>query len=171
MATLGWQMKNRSAHLMSSVMALLLITVFAEDAGAQETCTVESPCPADSGSCYAPTDINCGPPRCVEMALACTEDSDCGLGQVCGDVALEVSHFTGYPGQCTARACAENDDCPTDFECMGGLCERASCESNSDCDGVCVNHACHEEPGYCTNPHPSPPPEPSDSEIPIVIED
>jgi len=69
------------------------------------------------------------------------------------------------------RACAENDDCPTDFECMGGLCERASCESNSDCDGVCVNHACHEEPGYCTNPHPSPPPEPSDSEIPIVIED
>lgn len=152
-------------------IALLLSVFRASTASSQETCTVESPCPPDSGECYAATDINCGPPGCVEMALACRDDSDCGSGQVCADTTLEIAQLTGSPGQCTPSPCSDDGDCPTDFDCTGEVCGRASCDSSSDCDGVCVNGSCHEEPGYCTYPHPAPPPEPTDRFIPIAPSD
>jgi hypothetical protein len=74
----------------------------------------------------------------------CASSVDCGAGQSCdlGD------------HRCRPSDCSENAPCPENFLCADGLCARASCTEDRDCDGFCVDGRCFDRYGTCQLPPP-----------------
>jgi hypothetical protein len=132
-----------------------------------------------SGGCHVhPTpvcqfDHQCGlTGRCVdgECQAACTSNTDCGTGQVCGQGYCITPATSG--GQCIFNAdcgsgktcingtchsdCQTDGNCPAHDRCLAGICQpdtgpRPQCLSNGDCVGVhitedvCVDAVCRTE--------------------------
>ncbi|MDF1564031.1 MAG: hypothetical protein P1V51_13365 [Deltaproteobacteria bacterium] len=55
---------------------------------------------------------------------------------------------------CVATSCAAAPDCPPDFDCSAGACERRHCQLDLDCEGVCVEGRCYASYGRCELPVP-----------------
>jgi Cys-rich repeat protein len=110
-----------------------------------------------------------GPPRePLPVHVPCTEDSQCGAGQVCrhspyrgwlGPVSFVcsppcVTDLDCSPtdrcesgGHCRPRSCSE---CPSYLSCTSGSCVIPSCSTDSDCvGGHCVNNRCGGSLGVC----------------------
>jgi hypothetical protein len=86
-------------------------------------------CPSGMGrSCFAGcTDAQCGP----------TDQT----GLVCA-----ANH------RCQAKSCQQPTDCPTNFDCNAGFCQRRACTSDAMCQGYCVNKKCANALGTCELP-------------------
>jgi hypothetical protein len=86
-------------------------------------------CPSGMGrSCFAGcTDAQCGP----------TDQT----GLVCA-----ANH------RCQAKSCQQPTDCPTNFDCNTGFCQRRACTSDAVCQGYCVNKKCASALGTCELP-------------------
>lgn len=103
-----------------------------EDCGAGFACRPEGPC-----GCGEATLV------CVE---GCQSNADCLTGQICD----ADSH-------CVATACTAAADCPSQFTCSTGACERLTCSDDADCDaGYCVGGSCFDELGSCFENIPVP---------------
>lgn len=100
-------------------------------------------------------------------STTCATDTDCVLGQVCGQVdkvciTADCIHCTvdqicykptpDSPGSCSAPQCTTNADCP-DGSCANGVCSTsAGCVSNNDCPSgeVCnILGVCEASDGSC----------------------
>jgi hypothetical protein len=109
-------------------------------------------CNPTAGSCTS--DAECAPSICEPIECSCSEQracvpgcastADCGEGLSC-DI---VGH------RCLPASCSENAPCPDNFICADGLCARASCTGDTDCDGFCVDGKCFDSLGTCKAPPP-----------------
>lgn len=118
--------------------------------------------------CSADTDCSAGRPRClVERGLGgkcyeCRTHDDCAEG-VCAagsctpgcmsdsDCANPATPCSSR-SRCEALACDATTTCPENTECQAGICRRAACTTDDDCDlGYCLGGACYETLGYCAS--------------------
>ena len=73
----------------------------------------------------------------MRCQAGCRSDGDCLTGQACD--ASNHCYTTCVPGSC-----------PVNFTCgPNNSCTRASCQTDADCAGVCVNGGCYESTGAC----------------------
>lgn len=88
------------------------------------------------------------PCACEAGAKVCTEgcdaDGDCDEGETCNR----------GNSRCEPIACGPSTECPPDFDCVGGGCQRRACTSDAACDGFCVDGHCFGELGVCQLPRP-----------------
>ncbi len=86
-------------------------------------------CPSGTGrGCFAPcSDATCGPT--AKTGLVC-----------------------GASGRCEAKTCQGGGDCPTNFDCTAGRCQRRACTSDATCQGFCVDKLCTDALGTCEQP-------------------
>ncbi len=106
-------------------------------------CTADSQCKA-RGATFVCDPVPCtcsNQKRCIQ---GCTSDATCDEGTRC-DVAS---------ARCVAIACTGDPDCPSNFRCGASkTCERASCQTDADCDGFCVLGQCFGQGrGECRPP-------------------
>ena len=104
------------------------------------TCESDADCAAQGPAaiCVSPP---CACPDVQTCVQGCTEDAMCGAGETCGP-----TH------RCEPEACASTSDCPTNFGCSGGACQRLTCAVDATCSGYCVDGLCYDTPGTCTAP-------------------
>ncbi|MGM0554910.1 MAG: DUF7107 domain-containing protein [Myxococcota bacterium] len=89
--------------------------------GTPQTCQPPPNICADDLDCPAGT--SCWPPT-GECRTNCSEESDCGVGEYCGDA-----------GQCR-RDCVRDTDCLSDERCVSGRCESLpDCSGQTPCSG------------------------------------
>lgn len=88
--------------------------------------------------CYCNVGLQCIP--------GCASNSDCKVGEVC-----ESDHH------CRGMPCQSDADCPPNFSCPRTKpatvlrCERTPCKADVDClQGYCVDNACYDALGVCT---------------------
>jgi Cys-rich repeat protein len=106
-------------------------------------CSIDADCTTSGPSfiCTDPPDSCTCPPMfksqvCVQ---GCTSNADCGEGETC-----RPDH------RCAPQACTSSAGCPVNFDCMGGMCQRRSCQVGQPvCDGYCVMFGCYSTPGMC----------------------
>ncbi len=110
-------------------------------------CTRDDDCRVAAGGAAVlvcdpvPCSCNGGANACVP---GCVTSADCDEGQTC----------TPATGRCAATACGPAAPCPLDFDCATGACHRRTCTTDVDCDGFCVDGACHGALGACHEPVP-----------------
>ena len=107
-------------------------------------CKSDAECTATpNGICELQTD-NC---LCEKIPLCyegCKTDADCDEGLACA-----ANHH------CKDKTCATASDCPAQFDCNGGGCERKPCTASSQCPGAyCVKGFCYGKAGKCDLPKP-----------------
>ncbi len=145
-------------------------------------CTTEQACKSSTGMCKSPgASFGCG--ICFPGPSTCQASADCQPGEVCKAKACScdganacqpgcksdaecdqsaIGQVCGADGECKPVACKtvnQDADCPTDFECLLGtsgaaMCMRKGCSASSQCQGVCVNGSCYDQPGTCGFPPP-----------------
>jgi hypothetical protein len=135
-------------------------------------CGSDGSCPGGGLACVPPGDsLGCGP--CDPMPGSCTGDGECGGGTICEPIACSCSDQRACVPGCTGDAdcgegqscdlgdhrcgpadCSENAPCPTEFICADGLCARASCTTDDECPGFCVDGKCFDAQGTCQSPPP-----------------
>ena len=102
------------------------------------------PCNTDADCAAEGPTIICAAVPCSGAPLVCTpgctSDAECSEGETCGP-----THH------CAPTACASESDCPTDFDCDGSACQRRVCAGDGVCSGYCVNGACYDAPGTCSD--------------------
>jgi hypothetical protein len=105
-------------------------------------CASDSDCQGDGGELICDVaECTCLPPA-MSCMRGCADSSSCRPGQTC------TAHH------CVPISCQGDADCPTDFECSNGTCERKPCTTDAICGGYCVNGACYSAPGTCQSPVP-----------------
>lgn len=116
--------------------------------GALPTCGIcmapDNPCDADADCKDLGPDVICGvadclcAPGCIQ---GCIKNSDCPFPGECG-----LDHHCG-PMKC-------NKECPfgVDLVCKAGICERMPCDTDADCDHICVLGLCYDSFGVCATP-------------------
>jgi hypothetical protein len=133
------------------------------DCPAMEYCSSNQP----GGIVYCSTKVN---------DVACTVDDDCsdagttsicenylcpsGTGRSCfpgcTDAQCGPTDQTGLvcaaSGRCQAKSCQGAPDCPTNFDCNAGYCQRRTCTSDATCQGYCVTGKCGSALGTCERP-------------------
>ena len=102
------------------------------------TCTADADCPPDGGAPMICILVMCTCTTSMTCASGCTSDASCPTGQVCGP-----TH------RCAPQPCASATDCPVDFECSDGGCQRLACSADAMCTGYCVDGNCFETLGTC----------------------
>jgi len=108
-----------------------------------------SDCATDADCKSRGATLICNPVACACDVVAatrctagCTADSACAEGEACDLTA----------NRCRAKSCASAADCPADFLCAPTGCQRATCTSDADCSGFCVEGACYSTAGECRGP-------------------
>jgi hypothetical protein len=104
---------------------------------------------------------------CVACLVpGCAQDSDCSAGLVCNYVnccgnsqcvlsctaggACRDGRACNSDGHCGAIDCSISLTCPSDFDCISGICGRRGCTADADCaGGFCVDGACFTKLGVC----------------------
>ena len=135
-------------------------------------CTTELACEDPGAMCIGPEEQLCG--ICFEVDNPCVNDGQCDMGMVCaeephpcactGERDCIAPCIAGDPcgsgkqcdagGHCVAQPCSQDADCPSNFSCTGGACERVTCKASSECDDYCVKGSCFAIPGNCGYPPP-----------------
>jgi len=64
----------------------------------------------------------------------CKRDDECRLGEMCdaGGTCRAVEYWTHFTDRGTALVCADDNGCPPDLRCRGGLCQQA-CDAQTAC--------------------------------------
>jgi hypothetical protein len=108
-------------------------------------CTTDSDCASQGPTSICAVPVCACQPTVTACIPGCTADSDCGLGETCGD-----DH------RCAPSPCTLPSDCPDNFMCDGGQCGRQTCAVDSDCalGPYCVEGGCYPALGQCTLPPP-----------------
>ena len=111
-------------------------------------CGVCNPAP---GSCTS--DGQCAPSICEPIECSCSaaracvpgcaSTADCREGQSC-----DLSSHRCLPSDCSSAPCPDN------FICADGMCARASCTTDTECAGFCVDGKCFDGQGTCQAPPP-----------------
>jgi hypothetical protein len=135
---------------------------------ARTECRSQSDCPSpNSQTCIGPYDAyRCGPLFPGQGRVDCTDDSQCGTGQICREAAgwlgldglvcaapcttdldCPPTEKCASEGRCQARTCAE---CPPYFSCTSGACAIPTCSTDANCQaGYCVKGSCAGSLGVC----------------------
>ena len=90
-----------------------------------------------------------GAGRCVRGCTAHRDWCDpegCGVPGHC-EPGYHCS-CTEHP-RCLPEPCDTFEDCEIDHTCLEGECRRVSCETDDDCEGICVLGQCHPSFGEC----------------------
>lgn len=140
-----------------------------------DPCTIEKPCKGQGRLYYCrlpgPRAVQCGTrPRDL-----CRTDADCssqgpafickmghGLcgGRGCAPGCKKDADCAEYETcrlsthRCETKTCSSAKDCPDNFKCVQGKCDRKRCTKSSECEGYCVHKGCYPHPGVCTKPPP-----------------
>jgi hypothetical protein len=111
--------------------------------GRPDLCAVDSDC-ADAGANKVCVHGACGGSECQAR---CVGDQSCTSNP---PGALACSQTTG---QCVAKACAQDSDCPANYACgTSHTCTVKQCTSDAQCSGACVNNQCSSAIGVCRQP-------------------
>jgi hypothetical protein len=105
-------------------------------------CTTDGECQGDGGELICEVVACPCSPGARGCIPGCADASECHPGQACA----------AY--HCVSISCQSDADCPTDFECNNGTCERKTCTTDAICSGYCVNGWCYSTPGTCQSPVP-----------------
>lgn len=103
-------------------------------------CTIDDDCTGTT-ICEA---IRCSCEGARACVPGCTSDADCAKGDRC-DVATN---------RCAPITCGVLTPCPPNFSCESAACVRASCATDIECDGFCVDGQCYAAQGTCELPPP-----------------
>jgi hypothetical protein len=98
--------------------------------------TLESTCCVTAQSCG---NDRCLPPEPRTVTGFCSTDEDCSEGEFCDPAT----------SQCDEIVCATSVDCPPDFDCPAGACQRHACEVSEECSAFCVEGQCYQRAGEC----------------------
>ncbi len=99
----------------------------------QIECLVNSDC-ADDKICKSN--------KCVNMPAFCIDNTECINGYMCKN------------NDCTPVTevvCKDHTECPVGYRCSEDKCvlKQYECEEDSECDGVCVDNICVDQPATC----------------------
>ncbi len=111
----------------------------------------DSPAPPGDGGCWNNCSTDGGPVNCLNLATACTSNSECCSGNCLNNAC--------QPPPCTA----DNASCTTSGQCCSGSCNNNTCTplnttcktlgnpcttSGQCCSAFCLNNIC-AQPSYC----------------------
>jgi hypothetical protein len=156
---------------------LVLATLWVFAVGCNSTCSSSSQCTGGNGCAPGGVNRTCGGPSSCVGNVPCNADSDCadsGVGPFCQPVRCPCGAYAGLCGVacdspantigCPAghvgqacqggrciSACATDSDCIANYSCdaVSHTCQAKPCETDSDCNGYCVDKQCASQPGMC----------------------
>jgi hypothetical protein len=101
-------------------------------------------CNSMPGDCTSDAECKARDPRliCQPIQCACEDQKMCVDGCVSDDECGDAEQCDFATSRCVARQCGGDPDCPAAFRCDAGRCARATCTTDTDCDGFCVLGQC-----------------------------